>query len=212
MSARRLLAGLAAAAALLAGAAPASAHIQVRPAQAAPADPVLWTVLVPSEQPAGTREVELAIPRGVIPFSFEDTSGWTRSETKNPDGSLRSIRWRGRTRSDGLATFRFLASTPDAEGPIEWKAIQTYRDGEVVRWIGAQDSDNPASTTTITRDAARENAGGESSGGQDAGAAQEPQDGGETGDGGGTDWVARGLGIAALFVALAGAGFALRRG
>ena len=211
MSARRLLAGLAAAAALLAGAAPASAHIQVRPAQAAPADPVLWTVLVPSEQPAGTREVELAIPRGVIPFSFEDTPGWTRAETKNPDGSLRSVRWRGRTRSDGLATFRFLASTPDAEGPIEWKAIQTYRDGEVVRWIGAQDSENPASVTTITRDAPRENAGGESSGGQDAGAAPEADDGEESGDGGGTDWVARGLGIAALLVALAGAGFALRR-
>jgi uncharacterized protein YcnI len=46
---------------------PAAAHMQVRPARAAPGDPVLWTVLVPSEEESGTRQLELAVPRGVLP-------------------------------------------------------------------------------------------------------------------------------------------------
>lgn len=91
--------------------APAAAHMQVRPAQAAPGDPVLWTVLVPSEEEAGTRQIELAVPKDVLPFSYEPAPGWNRRLRVNADGSVRAIVWRGRTSSDGLATFRFLAST-----------------------------------------------------------------------------------------------------
>jgi hypothetical protein len=111
----------------------AAAHIQVRPVNAAPADAVLWTVLAPSEDGTGTREVELAVPKGVLPFSFEDAAGWTRRLRINADGSVRSIVWLGRTRADGLATFRFLASTPKRARVITWKAVQTYRDGATVR-------------------------------------------------------------------------------
>ncbi len=190
---------------------PAAAHVQVRPAQAAPGDPVLWTVLVPSEQETGTRQVELAVPKDVLPFSFEDTPGWTRQLRTNPDGSIRSIRWRGRTRPDGLATFRFLASTPEREGPIAWKAIQTYRDGAVVRWIGSEASEHPASVTTVSRSVATENAGGEAgarpqaSSGSPAAAARSAN-----GADSGPDWLARGLGAVALLVA-AGAAWIMSR-
>ncbi len=184
---------------------PAATHVQVRPAQAAPGDPVLWTVLVPAETQVGTRRVELAVPKDVLPFSYEDAPGWTRRLRMNADGSVRSIVWRGRTAADGLATFRFLASTPERAGPIAWKALQTYRDGELVRWIGAAGSEHPASITTITPAAARENAGGE---GEDAkraaAAAAAPADDGP-------DWVARGLALAALLLAIAGVVRASRR-
>ena len=193
---------------------PAAAHVQVRPAQAAPGDPVLWTVLVPSEQETGTRQVELAVPKDVLPFSFEDAPGWTRQLRTNPDGSIRSIRWRGDTRPDGLATFRFLASTPERVGPIAWKAIQTYRGGAVVRWIGSASSDHPASVTTVSSSAPRENAGGE---GADGGAvpapatAATPRTAAAASDDNEPDWLARGLGLAALLVA-AFAALASRRG
>jgi uncharacterized protein YcnI len=207
------------AAALLAVAAPAAdAHVQVRPKEAAPDDPVLWTVLVPSEREAGTRQVELAVPKDVIPFSFEDQPGWTRRNRMNPDGSIKSIVWRGRTPGDGLATFRFLASTPEREGDIRWAALQTYNDGRIVRWIGDPASENPASVTTVTRTAARENAGGEGAAGEgDAAAASAPASGANDAARAGdeasdsTDWLARGLGIAALVVALSVAVVALRR-
>lgn len=210
---RRPLLAAAVLAAGLAAAAPAAAHIQVRPAQVAPGDPVLWTVLVPSEQEAGTRQVELAVPKDVLPFSFEAAPGWTRSLRKNADGSVRSIVWRGATDGEGLATFRFLASAPEREGAIAWKAIQTYRDGAVVRWIGSGASNHPASVTTVSRSAPRENAGGESGGATaavaPAAAAPTPVAAGD--DDGGPDWLARGLGLAALLVA-ACAAVAARRG
>jgi uncharacterized protein YcnI len=187
-------------------AAPASAHLQVRPAHAAPGDPVLWTVLVPSEDEAGTRQVELAVPRGVLPFSYEQAPGWTRRLRMNADGSVRAIVWRGRTGSEGLAMFRFLASTPEQAGPIAWKAIQTYRDGAVVRWIGSADSEHPASVTAVSPSVPRENAGGEGAGAAPAAtrpAATRP-------DVARPDWLARGLALAALLAlaatALAGRG------
>jgi uncharacterized protein YcnI len=202
--ARRRQRVLALALAVAAGAAPApaAAHIQVRPARAAPGDPVLWTVLVPSEQKAGTRQVELAVPKGVLAFSYEDAAGWTRRLRTSADGSVRAIVWRGRTRADGLATFRFLASTPERAGTVAWKAIQTYRDGARVRWIGSAGSEHPASITTVSASAAREDAGGARGATAAPGAAEA--------DAAGPDWIARGLGLAALLAAAAAIG--LRRG
>ena len=194
-------------------AAPAAAHIQVRPAQAAPGDPVLWTVLVPSEQETGTRQVELAIPKDVLPFSFEDAPGWARQLRKNPDGSVRSVVWRGQTRADGLATFRFLASTPERAGSIAWKAIQTYRDGAIVRWIGSAASEHPASVTTVSTSAPRENAGGEAgaSAGASRATAAAPAAQSSSGADDEPDWVARGLGLMALLVAGGAAWWSGRR-
>ena len=37
---------------------------------------------------------------------------------------------------------------------LTFKALQTYTGGEVVRWIGAEDSDNPAPIVTVTAGAA----------------------------------------------------------
>jgi uncharacterized protein YcnI len=151
---------LAAAVALVAAPA-ASAHVQVRPALAAPGDPVLFQVIVPNEKDAKTVEVTLQIPKDVLPFSFEEPEGWTRENQEGSDGSLESVTWKGELAEDGFARFSFLASTPEQEGEIVWKALQTYDDESVSRWIGAPDSDNPAAVTTISADAPRENAGGE---------------------------------------------------
>jgi uncharacterized protein YcnI len=160
--------GIAAAVVLaLALAGPASAHIQVRPALAAPGDPVMFQLVVPGERDdAQTVEVTLQMPDGVIPFAWEDTPGWTRTQKLKSDQSIETVTWKGKLAKDGFVTFSFLASTPDKEGDISWKALQTYSDGQTVRWIGAPDSDNPAAVTKIAKDAPRQNAGGE--GGEDA--------------------------------------------
>jgi uncharacterized protein YcnI len=145
-------------------ASPAPAHIQVHPTTAAPDDAVLFEVLVPNERAHGTTRVELAVPAGVIPFSYQEAPGWHRSLTLKGDGSTRSIVWRGRMRPDGFARFSFLASTPPRERDIAWKTIQTYDDGRKVRWIGAPDADNPAASTTVSKRFPRQNAGGEGNG------------------------------------------------
>ncbi len=152
---------LASAAAFLALATPAAAHIQVRPTLVAPGDPVLFEVLVPGERDAKTVEVTLQVPKDVLPFSFQDPPGWERTNEEAADGSIAAIRWRGEQAEDGFSRFAFLASTPEEEGEIQWKALQTYDDGHVSRWIGAADSENPAAVTTVSASAPRQNAGGE---------------------------------------------------
>ena len=152
------------AAAFLALAAPAAAHVQVRPALVAPGDPVLFEVIVPGERDAKTIEVTLQVPKDVLPFSFQDPPGWERTNEEAADGSIAAIRWRGEQAEDGFSRFAFLASTPEQEGEIQWKALQTYDDGHISRWIGAPDSENPAAVTTVSASAARQNAGGEGAG------------------------------------------------
>lgn len=173
-------------------AAPAGAHVQVRPAEAAPGDPVLWTVLVPNERDVATTRVELAMPAGVLPFAYEPLPGWTRRVTKNPDQSTRSVVWTGRLEPEEVLATQFLATTPDAEGPVSWKAVQTYADGQKVRWIGGPDTEEPAAVTEITASAPRENAGGEAAAAETtpADAASPDREGGD------------GLAIAALAVGL----------
>ena len=142
-------------------AAPAAAHIQVRPALVAPGDPVLFQLVVPNEKDAHTVEVTLQVPKDVLPFSFEEPAGWKRTNQLASDQSIETVTWKGKLEQDGFAQFSFLASTPEQEGDITWKAIQSYDDGSTVRWIGAPGSDNPAAVTKVAKTALKENAGGE---------------------------------------------------
>jgi uncharacterized protein YcnI len=139
----------------------AAAHVQVLPATVAPGDPTLFTVLVPNERDDPTVQVDLQIPPGVIPFGFEATPGWERSETTKPDGSLDVVTWAGSLPAGEFVRFSFLASPPDEEGTIQWPAVQTYGDGTKVRWIGDEGSEQPAAVTVVSARAAPQNAGGE---------------------------------------------------
>lgn len=204
--------GLALAAALLGGgAAPASAHIQVSPTVAAPEDAVRFTVLVPGERSdATTTKVALKVPPGVLPYSYGQAPGWQRSLVLAKDQSVAQIVWTGRMASDEFAEFSFLASTPPQPGVLSWKALQFYSDGDVVRWIGAPSSEEPAPVTRVEASAPLQNAGGEGASGTDRGARFARLEV-EADSGDDADWLARGLGLAALLVASAGVGALLLR-
>jgi uncharacterized protein YcnI len=149
---------------LAAGAFPAAAqaHIQVTPSTVAPGDAVKFTVLVPGERDSETVKVELQMPKGLLPFSYEDPAGWKRELVKAGDGSVERVVWTGAAPSDGFTEFAFLAGTPEQAGELQFKALQTYADGTVVRWIGAPGSENPAAVVKMRAGAAKQNAGGES--------------------------------------------------
>ena len=129
---------------------------------------------MPNEREQHTRRIELKMPAGVAPFSFQDLPGWKRTLKLKPDQSIDTIVWTGRLASDGLAEFSFLAATPEREGEIAWKALQTYDDGQIVRWIGDEKAEEPASFTTISADAPRQNAGGEGGDATTGGGNSEP--------------------------------------
>ena len=204
---RRRIAVLAALA-FVAGAAPAAAHVQVTPSAVAPGDPVTFEILVPGEKSeAHTTEVALQVPRGVLPFAYEDQPGWRRTVQKAPDGSVDVIRWRGRLATDGFVRFAVLAGTPEREGDLVWKAVQRYSDGSEAAWIGAPGSENPAPVTRVTAAAAARNAGGEGGGNPGPAATPAPAAAADDGDGGATVGIVLGaaglvLGAVALVVAL----------
>jgi uncharacterized protein YcnI len=207
---------------------PAMAHVQVIPTEAAPGDAVMFQVLVPGETEARTVEVAVQIPQGVLPFSFEDTPGWERQMEMADDGSIETVRWTGRLAVDGFVRFAFLAATPEQEGDIAWRAVQTYDNGEEAAWVGEPESDNPAAVTAISESAPRQNAGGESAAPADAGAGggeEEPTaeptatataaaatGGGDDDGGGGGNTLAIVLGAAGLLLGGAALVVALRRG
>ena len=150
--------------AMLMLAVPATAHIQVSPPHAAPGDAVKFTVLVPNESEAVTTKVELKIPSGMLPFSYVDVPGWKRTLVEASNGSVEEIVWTGKLAQDGFVEFSFLAGTPEKPMDLQWKALQSYSDGNVVSWIGAPDTEYPAAVTHLDENAAKQNAGGESSG------------------------------------------------
>lgn len=205
---------LSAAALALIAAGPAQAHIQVAPQRVAPDDAVIFTVLVPGEKPsAETTRVEVKVPPGVLPYSFSEVPGWSRRLTRAKDNSVATIVWTGRLPSDGFVELPFLAATPPEPGELEWKSLQTYSNGEVVRWIGSPESAEPAPVTVVDAAAPRLNAGGESAPGAtatgDEGASQPPVAAGSSDD---ADWVARGLALAAVLLAGIAGGILLRQG
>ena len=199
----------------------AQAHIQVTPSVVAPGDAAKFTVLVPGERDSETVKVELRMPGGLLPFSYADPAGWKRSLVKAGDGSVERVVWTGSAPSDGFTEFAFLAGTPDKPGELRFKALQTYADGTVVRWIGASGSENPAAVVKVDGGAAKQNAGGESSAGEggtppalDAatlrpGAGTAPQPFFEDDDGGAT--LAIVLGAAGLLLGLIALVVSLRR-
>ena len=203
---------LSAAALALLAAGPAQAHIQVTPQRVAPDDAVIFTVLVPGEKPsAETTRVEVKVPAGVLPYSFAEVPGWNRRLTRAKDNSVATIVWTGTLPADGFVELPFLAATPPEPGELEWKSLQTYSNGEVVRWIGSPDSAEPAPLTVVDAAAPRLNAGGESATGA-TGPEGAPRTSEAEASSDGADWVARGLALAAVLLAGVAVGILLRRG
>jgi uncharacterized protein YcnI len=119
----------------------ASAHAIVSPAVALDKKLQQFTLSVPTEkEKLTTTKVELVLPDGFSIDSFEPAPGWTRS------GNDADIVWSGGSvPTEEDAVFRFNASASGAK-TYTFDVKQTYSDGSVVDWNGAESSDNPAPT------------------------------------------------------------------
>jgi uncharacterized protein YcnI len=168
------LIGATAVAAVALWAAPASAHVTVNPKEATQGGFAKLTFRVPNEKDSGdTTKVEVALPMDTpLGFvSYKPTAGWTTVVTKSKldkpvktdDGEVTEavsrITWTADSGS-GIKPGQFQEFDVSA-GPLPetkamvFKALQTYSDGEVVRWIDeGKDAKNPAPTLTLTKAAA----------------------------------------------------------
>jgi len=167
-----------AAAIVCALAAPAAAHVTVDPASAPQGSTVKLSFLVPNEEPtARVTDVQIAFPTPPdtpIPnVSVAQKPGWTVKVTTEKltqpvhtdDGAITDvvsrIEWKAKTAADAIAPQQFGEFTVDADGlpkdenQVVFRAIQTYSDGTVVRWIdpvtaGAPAADHPTPILELT--------------------------------------------------------------
>ncbi|WGL51270.1 YcnI family protein [Nocardioides sp. BP30] len=158
---------------------PASAHVTVNPSTASAGGYTKLTFRVPTESDtASTTKVAVYFPTD-HPFasvSVKPHPGWsfkvTDEKLKTPissdDGQVTQavsrIVWTADSAADAIKPGEFdefdvsVGPLPDS-GTVEFKALQTYSDGSVVRWIqdsvaGQDEPEHPAPVLTITPSAA----------------------------------------------------------
>jgi periplasmic copper chaperone A len=190
----------------------AGAHVTVQPGEVPAGGFTRLDVRVPTERDnASTTKVAVQFPAGFTTVSTEPVPGWTAKVTRaklakpqvNDEGEkitdrVDTVTWTatgGRGIGPGqFQDFGLSLAVPDKAGSaLTFKAVQTYSGGEVVRWIGPPDSDEPAPQVKLT--AAEEEGGGTAPAAQ-----QQPASGDGGDDGGGSD----ALSIIALIVGAAG--------
>ena len=158
MKPARTTAALAVAAALAVPAA-AQAHVTLQPGSAPAGGFVRLDVRVPNERSGvDTTKVDLQLPGGFAEASYEPVPGWkvkvTKAKLATPvktdDGEVTEevarITWSGgRIPPGAFQDFGLSVQVPGKAGDaLTFKALQTYGDGQVVRWIGPAGSDAPA--------------------------------------------------------------------
>lgn len=206
------------------GAAPALAHVTVKPSEAIAGGFQTFVVQVPNERDdASTVKVQVEFPPVFASVSFQDKEGWKRKvKTVQFDEPIEAfgeevtegvgqVTWSGGEIEPGeFETFAFSVG-PLPEGEIVFPALQTYDSGEVVRWIGPADADAPAAHVNAI-DLGLEEGQGELSAiaamgsGTEHAAPEETAGGAEEGDGDGPGVllgsIGIGLGALALVVAM----------
>lgn len=132
----------------------AAAHITLQPSASRPAELQRYRLIVPNEsETAATTGVDLRLPAGITLTFVEAAPGW-RTKVVRSGSEVGQIRWRaGRVPPGGYAELHFIARNPVKTGTVQFKALQRYDDGTVVRWIGASSSETPAPTTRLSESA-----------------------------------------------------------
>ena len=169
----RIASALVVAAGVLLAASPAWAHVEIEPESLPKGSTATWSFRVPNEEPnADTVKLEVFFPDKfpIADVLVQQKPGWTFAvETKQlakpiktDDGSfsevVTKVTWSGGTIVPGgfdLFTV-FGGPLPTKTSKLTFKALQTYSDGTVVRWIqtpakGTPEPDNPAPTLLLTK-------------------------------------------------------------
>jgi periplasmic copper chaperone A len=195
----------------------AAAHVTLNPGEWEAGGFARFAIRVPNERDgAATTKVRLRFPEQVISASFQPVEGWKRTvkmarldEPIDDEGEqiterIDTVTWSGgRIRPGEFQEFGVSFQVPEEQAGTElaFPAVQTYSNGDIVRWIGPPDADEPAPTVTVTAAASKE---GEAPAATATPAAGAGAGGGEE-EGGGSDT----LSIVALLVAVAGLATAL---
>ena len=182
---------------------------------------------VPNERDdASTVKVDVRLPPGFASASWEAVPGWTVRAVKEKlatpiqtddgpiDEQIGEVVWTASSRKDGIAPgefrdFPLSVAIPGKPGQtLTFKALQTYSNGDVVRWIGAPDADEPAPRVQLTAAAS----GSSTPSRQQANPSSAPP-GASTDDGGGSDTLSIiALALGAIGLVVGGIALGVARG
>jgi uncharacterized protein YcnI len=153
--------------AALAAPAAAQAHVSLHPNVLPAGSFPTVSIRVPNETDnARTVKVDVKIPAGFPALAPQSVPGWTIKLVKHKlakpiqtdDGQVTeevsevvyTASQGGGTAPGYMENFPIAFSVPDEIGAaLTFKTVQTYSDGNVVRWIGAASSDQPAPTVNV---------------------------------------------------------------
>jgi len=223
MSRTRKLAA-ATAVAMLAIPAAAQAHVTLQPNTAPAGAFMVLDVRVPTERDdAATAKVDVQFPNGFAAASYQAVPGWRVQVIKKKlttpiqtddgpitEGVSRMV-WTRTSRSGGIKPGQFQdfpisVQIPGKAGDkLTFKALQTYDNGDVVRWIeeskeGQPEPAKPAPVLTLTKAAA---AGASAAPAADHHASQDAS--GDTAAAKSSDSTARTFGVVGIVVGVIGA-------
>ena len=146
----------------------ASAHVSVHPNAVPAGANATLDIRVPNEMDnAKTTRLQVQFPPGFIGVSTEPPPGWTSkvltSKLAKPvqtddgpiDTQVSQVEWTAGSEAGippgQFANFPISVALPGRPGQtLTFKTVQTYSNGQVARWIGAPDSDQPAPTIDVT--------------------------------------------------------------
>jgi uncharacterized protein YcnI len=199
----------------------AQAHFEIKPRRGDPGDARAFTFSIENEKSnAATVRFDVQLPTGVAFLGARSLGGWKLQRTATTGGP-RTISFRARTPlGPGEAEQEFVVSLrlPKAPGAtLSFKGVQTYDNGEKVRWIGPPGSEEPAptiriSTRNVTEDSitgATSATGATGATGNDA-ASQTPDDADDDDDDGISGWLIAILVLAGVAV-IGGAAYLITR-
>ena len=130
----------------------AHAHAVVFPRKSAPGAYEKYVLRVPNEKGIPTTRVEIRFPRTVRVISFGDVAGWKLEEVRDSSNAIVAAIWTGTLPAERFVEFPFVAVNPKESSRVVWPAYQTYANGERVEWTGGEESEKPASSTSIAVD------------------------------------------------------------
>ncbi|WP_432038252.1 YcnI family copper-binding membrane protein [Streptomyces cucumeris] len=235
MRLRRLpvLGALTAGGLVLLAAGPAFAHVSVQPGEAEKGGYSTVNFKVPNERDdASTTKLEVTLPTdhplaSVMP---QPVPGWkvkvTKSKLDKPiemhgekiTEAVTKVTWSGGSIEPGqFQQFPLsVGQLPEDADQLVFKALQTYDNKEVVRWIeepkeGEDEPENPAPVLKLVAPAEGSDAHGAAASGHKDDDKGESEDGEKTAaddsDGDSSDTTARVLGVAGIVVGIAGVAF-----
>jgi uncharacterized protein YcnI len=122
------------------------AHAQISPAEVPAGASEEFVMEVVHEKDMPTTEVRMEVAEGFALSSVRSPSGWQGVVEGD------AVIWSGARVSpnQGKKEFGFQATAPEEAGDFAFEIVQTYANGKVAEWTGAEGSNEPAAFVTVT--------------------------------------------------------------